>query len=72
MAAYFILAYGLGIFVFFCAISIWGGRKSMAWYKAMAEEEKKKFWGVIAVSVIGTMMILLVPVVFVLINNIRR
>ncbi len=44
----------------------------MAWYEAMAEEEKKKFWGVIAVTVIGTMMILLVPEVFALINNTRR
>ena len=73
MTENFILAsYVFGKFVFFCAISIFNGRKSMAWYEAMAEEEKKKFWGVIAVTVIGTMMILLVPEVFALINNTRR
>ncbi|NBK91374.1 hypothetical protein D5278_05150 [bacterium 1XD21-13] len=37
---------------------------SSAWYKDMAEQDKKRFWGVIATCAVGTVMILLVPVVF--------
>ena len=37
---------------------------SFAWYKDMEEQDKKRFWGVIATCAVGSAMILLVPVVF--------
>lgn len=36
----------------------------MKWYQDITNEDKRKFWEVIAVTIIGTIMILLVPVVF--------
>ncbi len=73
--AVFIAAYGFEIFVFLCVMAVFAVRKkgivqkdSMTWYDSMTDEEKKKFLGVIAVTVIGTVMILLVPVVFALIT----
>lgn len=35
----------------------------MKWYQDMTNEEKGKFWGVIAVTIIGLAMMQLVPVV---------
>ena len=32
------------------------------WYNALTKQEKKQFWTVIAVTVVGTALILLVPV----------
>ena len=69
----FITAYGFGIFVFLCIIAVFAAKRkcivhkdSMAWYDFMTDQEKKKFGGVIAVTIIGSMMIRLVPVVFAL------
>ena len=36
----------------------------MTWYKNMTEQQKNNFNKVLAVSVIGTLMILTVPLVF--------
>ena len=36
----------------------------MVWYKNMTEQQKKDFKKVIAVSVIGAIIVLLVPTVF--------
>ncbi len=35
----------------------------MMWYENMPESEKKQFWTVVAVSGIGSILILLVPVI---------
>ena len=35
----------------------------MEWYENMTKLERKQFWVVIATSVVGTILILLVPVV---------
>ncbi len=67
--AVFIAAYGFEIFVFLCVMAVFAVRKKGIVQKdSMTDEEKKKFLGVIAVTVIGTVMILLVPVVFALIT----
>lgn len=34
------------------------------WYNALTKQEKKQFWTVIAVTVVGTALILLVPAAF--------
>jgi len=36
----------------------------MAWYKNMTEKQKKDFKKVLGTSIIGVIMVLLVPVVF--------
>jgi len=36
----------------------------MTWYKNMTEQQKKNFGRVIGVSVIGVLLIVLIPIVF--------
>ena len=36
----------------------------MAWYKNMSEQQKKDFDKILAVSIIGAIIVLLVPMVF--------
>ena len=42
----------------------------MTWYKNMTEQQKKDFDKVLGVSIVGAIMVLLIPVVFHLISDI--